>query len=251
MTTPDIHALTGPYVLDAVADSERDAFESHLASCEDCRTEVSDLREAVTKLSQYVATSPPVGLRSKVMTVVREHRQVSPVRRTESVPRNEVVRPRLVRRSLILAAAFLAIAGSGVVALDQYRDNAASTAVSTRVTTILTQSDARTIHGAVSGGGQATVVLSTRQDAAVVLVRELRPLPSDKTYQLWFIDAAQNPRSIGLTNGSSLIPTVVTGGISGQVAFAVTVEPAAGSVRPTPPSTGGLQPIVRLDGPTA
>ncbi|WBQ03875.1 anti-sigma factor [Kribbella sp. CA-293567] len=249
-STPDIHALTGPYVLDAVNDLERAGFEQHLAGCTDCDTEVADLREAVTKLSVYVATQPPAALRSRVMTAAGQVRQLPPAPRP-GIDSPRRARPRVLRRSVTLAAAFLAIAASGGVALDQYRDNAATTALSTRAATILAEPDTRTVHGAVSGGGQATVVLSVRQDAAVVLVRDLKPLASRMTYQLWLIDGAQNARSIGLTDGKSLRPAVVTGGVTSGVAFGVTVEPRGGSSRPTLPSRGGLQPVLPLGTPTA
>ncbi|GAA0963531.1 anti-sigma factor [Kribbella koreensis] len=273
MTTTDVHALTGPYVLDAVSDEERADFDQHLATCADCSTEVSDLRETATKLGAYVATPPPAGLKPKVMNSVHTTRQQPPllhtpptsssgatassrarppgrpVRRSATRPgiaRRPFARRSLTRRSLALAAAFLAIAASGAIALDQYRDKTALTAVSTRAATILTQPDARTIHGAVTGGGQATVVLSSRQDAAVVLIRDLKPLPGHQTYQLWLIDAAHHARSIGLsTAGTTLRPTVVNGGVSGQTDLAVTVEPDGGSATPTVPS-GGLQPVVPL-----
>ncbi|WP_328325677.1 anti-sigma factor [Kribbella sp. NBC_00382] len=250
MTTPDVHALTGPYVLDAVSDDERADFEHHLATCADCSTDVSDLRESVTKLSVYVATPPPTSLKSKVMSSILESRQLSPLGRFAPTASRKAGPPRFARRSLVLAAAFLAIAGVGVAALDQYRENTATAAVSARATTILTQPDARTIHGTVTGGGQATVVLSSRQDAAVVLVRDLLPLSGHKTYQMWLVDAEQNARSVGLIGDDPLRPTVVTGGLSGQVAFAVTIEPDGGSATPTLPP-GGLDPVVPLNAATA
>ncbi len=252
-SAPDIHALTGPYVLDAVADDERTAFERHLASCSDCGAEVSDLRDTVTKLSTFVAAAPPASLKASVMKASAQIRQLPPVRRAEigSSARPTKARPRVLRRALTLAAAFLAIAASGGIALDQHRDNAATTAVATRAATILAQPDARTVHGSVSGGGQATVVLSGQQGAAVVLIRDLKPLTGGKTYQMWLIDASHNARSIGLTDGKSLRPTVVTGGVTGKVAFAVTVEPYGGSSHPTLPSSGSLEPVVQLPAPTA
>ncbi|MEV8372118.1 anti-sigma factor [Kribbella sp. NPDC056861] len=249
MTSPsDIHALSGPYVLDAVDDQERADFERHLAACPDCGTEVDDLREAATKLSVYVAQQPPAALKPRVLRAAGRTRQLAPASRFEvsGTGRAKSARVRVVQRSLTLAAAFLAIAASGGIALDQYRDNVATTAISTRAAEVLAQPDTRTVHGTVTGGGQATVVLSGRKDAAVVLVRDLKPLTSRQTYQLWLIDGAQNARSIGLTDGRSLKPTVVTGGIAGQVAFSVTVEPRGGSVRPTVPATGELQPVVPL-----
>ncbi|MEU4396791.1 anti-sigma factor [Kribbella sp. NPDC023855] len=249
---PDIHALTGPYVLQAVDDLERAAFEQHLATCTDCRAEVDDLRESVTRLSLYVARRPPAALKTKVITAVGRVRQLPPAIRAETnTDRATRARPRVLRRSLTVAAAVLAITATGGVALDQYRENAATTAISSRAATILAQPDTRTVHGAVSGGGQATVVLSRQQDAAVVLVRGLKPLTGRKTYQLWLIDGAQNARSIGLTDSKSLQPTVVAGGVTGKVAFGVTVEPRGGSARPTLPSNRALEPVLRLSAPTA
>jgi len=233
-----------------VDDLERAGFEQHLAGCTDCSAEVDDLREAVTRLSGSVARQPPAALKFKVMTAADQVRQLPPaVHAKADTDRTRRPRPRALRHWLTLAAAFLAIA-SGGVALDQYRDNAATTAISTRAATILAQPDTRTIHGAVSGGGQATVVLSSQQDAAVVLVRDLKPLSSRKTYQMWLVDGANNARSIGLTDGKSLRPTVVNGGVVGKVALGVTIEPRGGSARPTLPPNGQLQPVLPLDGPT-
>jgi anti-sigma factor RsiW len=45
----EIHTLTGPYVLDAVDDDERVAFERHLAVCAACTAEINGLREAIAK----------------------------------------------------------------------------------------------------------------------------------------------------------------------------------------------------------
>ncbi|WP_020385201.1 anti-sigma factor [Kribbella catacumbae] len=244
--TPDIHALTGPYVLNAVDADERAGFEQHLAICTDCTADVHDLREAVTKLSASVATQPPARLKATVMAATDRVRQLPPVIPAHAHGRSRHAPRQVLRRSLTLAAAFLAIATSGAVALDQYRANAETTAVSTKAATILAQSDTRTVHGAVTGGGQATVVMSQQQDAAVVLVRGLKPLTGRKTYQLWLIDGSRNARSIGLTDGKSPHPTVVNGGVAGKVALGVTIEPRDGSTTPTLPSGGVLQPVVQL-----
>ena len=53
---PDVHTLTGPYVLDALPEDERAQFEAHLAGCDFCSTEVAELREAAVKLATQVAT---------------------------------------------------------------------------------------------------------------------------------------------------------------------------------------------------
>ena len=230
-TTAEIHTLTGPYVLDAIDDGERLAFERHLAVCAACTAEVNGLREAITKFSLDVATAPRPGLRSAVLARADEIRQQGPVSRSEAgVPGP---RRRMSRRVLLtLAAAFVAVGTSGGIAIDQYRDNAATSTISARANEILAEPDAHTLHGAVVGG-QATIVMSRRRDAAVVLVRGLRPLPDDKTYQLWMIDSARVAHSVGLVEAGSTAPTVVNRGVGDKVAFGVTVEPEGGSPAPT------------------
>ena len=45
MSEMDVHKLTGAYAMDALDELERARFEQHLATCEDCRAEVAELRE--------------------------------------------------------------------------------------------------------------------------------------------------------------------------------------------------------------
>ena len=47
----DVHALVGPYALDALDENEEQSFEQHLALCERCREELAGLREAAASLS--------------------------------------------------------------------------------------------------------------------------------------------------------------------------------------------------------
>jgi anti-sigma-K factor RskA len=228
---PDVHTLTGPYVLDALPDDERVAFEAHLAECAFCTTEVAELREAAVKLSTQVAAPPPPALKASVMAAIETVRQLPP-----AVPGGDTVpRRRTSRRSLLaLAAAALVVAGAGGVAIDQYRDRNEAVQANNRVSAVLAQPDARTVHGAVSGGGQATVVVSGRADAAVVVLRDLPKLPADRTWQLWMIDPSQSAHSVGLAAGD--LTQVLNGSVTGMVAFGLTIEPSGGSPKPTLPT---------------
>lgn len=75
----DIHKLSGVYAIDALDDIERARFEQHLATCEDCRTEVTSLREAAAMLSETSAVTPPLELRSTVLAGISQVRQLPPV----------------------------------------------------------------------------------------------------------------------------------------------------------------------------
>ncbi|MFK4087163.1 anti-sigma factor domain-containing protein [Kribbella sp. NPDC020789] len=242
MSSTEIHTLTGPYVLDALPPGELAAFEQHLASCSDCTAEIAELREATTKLAAQVSTAPPPSLKTDVMAAIGHVRQLSP-RDPEQEPEDAPVaspQPRRITRrtAFALAAAALAVAGSGGIAIDQYRRNSSTQQANDQIAALLAEPDARTVHGAVTGGGQATIVASNRKDAAVVVLRGLRQLPSDQTYQLWLIDTAKQAHSIGLTSGRQTgdETKVVNGGVTGRVAFGLTVEPAGGSAAPTMPA---------------
>ncbi|WP_020389245.1 anti-sigma factor [Kribbella catacumbae] len=235
-TTPDVHTLTGPYVLDALPGDERLEFEQHVVDCAACGTEVNELREAAVKLASGVATVPPSQLKARVLAAVSQVRQHHPI--LESEIDGMVVAPRrsLCRwPSLTLAAAAMAVALAGGIALDQYRDNTAISRQNHQMAAVLAEPDARTVHGKVSGGGQATVVASTRRDTAVVVLKGLQPLSSKQTYQLWLIDSTQTAHSIGLVDGRTAgeLTKVIAGGVAGKVAFGLTVEPEGGSAKPT------------------
>ena len=74
----ETHSLLGAYVLDAVDDLERAAFERHLRECGDCRAEVGELHEASARLADGAWSAPPPSLRSTVLAAIRTTRQHTP-----------------------------------------------------------------------------------------------------------------------------------------------------------------------------
>jgi anti-sigma-K factor RskA len=237
MTEPDVHTLTGPYILDALPEDERSRYEMHLAECTFCTTEVAELRGAAVKLATQVATPPPPALKANVMAAIDHVRQLPP--HVPDQPPAPVAHRRFTRRSVLaLAAAALAVAGVGGVAIDQYREKTDAVQANQRVAAVLSQPDAHTSHGPVKGGGQATVVTSASADAAVVVLRDLPKLPADKTWQMWMIDPNKTAHSVGLASGD--ITQVVNGSVDGMVAFGLTVEPSGGSAKPTLPTAATL-----------
>jgi anti-sigma factor RsiW len=220
-------------VLDALPDDERTRFEAHLAECTFCTTEVAELRAAAVKLATQVSTPPPPALKARVMSAIEDVRQLPPV--VDGRPSTGVVRRRFGRRSVFaLAAAAAAVALSGGIAIDQYRDRTAAERTTQQVAAILAQPDARTLHGAVQGGGQATVVVSAQADKSVVVLRDLPDLPADHTWQLWMIDRTNTAHSVGLASGD--LTHVVTGSTTGMTTFGLTIEPKSGSRTPTLPA---------------
>lgn len=83
---PEVHALTGAYVCDALDDAERAAFELHLAECEACAQEVAELSETTAVLAMAVAQVPPERLYAAVSAQIEVTRQLAPLVVSPDVP---------------------------------------------------------------------------------------------------------------------------------------------------------------------
>jgi anti-sigma-K factor RskA len=95
-----------PYLLGALHEMERQAFELHLEACAECREEVERLRPAAEALPRSVEPlAPPPGLKRALMEVVEREADVAPAS------------PRLVERirSLLAPRPMLAWAGAAAV----------------------------------------------------------------------------------------------------------------------------------------
>jgi anti-sigma factor RsiW len=100
------HDETGAYLLGALSDDEREAFEAHLAGCALCRDEVERLRPAAEALPRSVdPIQAPPRLKSALMKAVREEGGRAPA----------VNRPRLSfpRLRPVLAVLLLALGVAG------------------------------------------------------------------------------------------------------------------------------------------
>lgn len=236
MTSPDVHALTGPYALGALPELERREFERHLADCQSCQAEVAELRETATRLAAPVAAEPPAELRRRVLAATASTRQLPP----DSAERPATSRRTgLSRRSVLaIAAGGVVVAGTGGLAIDRYREAAQLRRESDELAALLTEPDALLRRGPVAGGGRATVVTSVRRDAAVVLLEGMPAPPDRRTYQLWFLEDG-GARSLGLA-GADRASTTVRGGIARANAFGLTVEPDGGSTQPTLPAVAQI-----------
>ena len=230
----DVHALAGAYVLDAVDDLERAAFERHLRDCEVCRADVDELREVTARLAAAAWSVPPPGLRTGVLAAIRTTRQLPPAVPTRAVPTRAVPTravPTRTRR-LVAAAAAVLIALGGVFAVQELRVRAARG--------LVTASDLRTGQQVVAGGGRVTVVFSRERGSGLIMLAADTPPGGGRVYQLWTVRSGV-PVSAGVLPVGPTTAVVAVQGLDRASDVGVTVEPAGGSRTPTLPMVADLK----------
>jgi anti-sigma-K factor RskA len=217
----DLHTLSGAYVLHALSDEEP------------CRDEVRELAEAAARMGAGEATSPPAGLRARVLAAADRQPQLPPLAPSmQTAP----ARRRLTRLGIAAAAAVLvAVAAIGIARLQGTHEPPLA---GPTVSQVFRAPDARVATLRTSDGDRLRVALSKQTGRMAVATGTLHPLSDGKVYQLW-----------ALRNGRATSAGVVTDRKVGKVMpipasgtkVAITVERAGGSNQPT------SDPIVEVD----
>ncbi|GAA4972487.1 anti-sigma factor [Actinoplanes utahensis] len=241
MTTTDIHALIGAYALDAVDDLERAAFERHLRDCSSCLTDVSELREAATRLADNTWSAPPPRMRADVMAAIGRTRQLPPADTGNLRTGREAPTVRWRARVAAYAAALVLAAGTGatVYAVQEQRVREQSITAAearqreARTQAVLAAPDLRVHTAPMTGGGRVTVASSAAQGAAVVSVRADTVVGPDQALQLWTIRGTEKPVSAEVLAAGRQQAAYVVDGIPDHDVVAVSLEPAGGSAQPT------------------
>lgn len=237
MTSPDIHALGGPYALDALDDLERTAFDRHLVECETCTFEAAEFRETVTRLADGTWAVPPPRMREQVLARAAATLQEPPLGQ-----RRGGVSPVTRWRRLAAAAAVVGVLGAGAAATTYVVQDqrvaaergaaAAAQQDNARIEAVLAAPDAALRAGALTGGGRVSVVVSDTVNAGVVVLADAPPPGPDRAYQLWLVNDT-TPISVGILPAGQSQATALIEGVRGRVAFAVSLEPAGGSPAPS------------------
>jgi hypothetical protein len=224
----------GAYLLGALTDLERQAFERHVAGCAECRDELERLRPAADALPRSVEqVEPPPGLKTSLMEMVE-----SEARERSGAPAAPAERRRTPRRIRLpslagfrpaLAAAALAlgvVAGFGVAQLGD--------------------DDARTVAATVDEGRLPDASGSLRiqgdgDDGAILSVQGMPPPGGDRVYQAWVQrDGTVVPQptfEVGADGGGAV---AVPDDLSGADAILVTREARGGARAPSEP------PLIRV-----
>jgi anti-sigma-K factor RskA len=214
----------GAYLLGALTDLERQAFERHLAGCGECRGEIERLRPAADALPRSVEQmEPPPGLKASLMEVVERdvgERSSASARRAPlrlRLPSFAGIRPALVGGALALGL----LAGFGVAQLTGGGE------------------DARIVVATVDEGRlpQASgrlQIAGDPEDGAILRVQGMPSLDSDRVYQAWVQrDGTVVPQptfEVGEDGGGAV---AVPDDLSDAEAILVTREPRGGARAPS------------------
>jgi len=217
----------GAYLLEAMPDDEREAFEGHLDSCVVCRAEVDSLRVASDALPASVEQlSPPPELKARIMAVVESEAELLAAAAGRNADRPER-RRRFGLPALRPAAALAAVAA--VLAVGVVVGGQLDGADVTRET-ITAQVDPRRAEG-------ARVKLVRTGDDATLEVSGMPAPPAGRVYQVWLKregrDAPVPTSALWLPRSDGSASVAVPGSLEDVEAVLVTGEPAGGSDAPT------------------
>jgi anti-sigma-K factor RskA len=215
----------GAYLLGALTDLERQAFESHIANCAECRDEIEQLRPAANALPRSVEqVEPPPGLKTALMEIVeREAREAAP--ETAAPPRRRSLRERLrmpALRPVLVAGALLLGLVAGFAVSQQLGGDDERTVVAT-----VDQSRLPRASGNLQVEGDG-------KDGAILRLRGMPTLEPGQVYQAWVQRGgtfeAQPTFEVGADGaGAAAVP----GDLSDAQAVLVTRERRGGARAPT------------------
>jgi hypothetical protein len=222
----------GAYLLGALTDDEREAFEQHMDDCVECRAEIEQLRPAADALPRSVEqVEPPGSLKTSLMEIVeREAREAAagegeqtwaaPPARSRP-PLRERLRLPSLRPALVVGALVLGLAvGFAVAQLGG--DEGARTVVATVDQNRIPQ-----------GSGDLRIE-GDGEDGAILRVNDMPDLRGREVYQAWVqrngTVLPQPTFEVG-PDGSGAV--AVPEDLSDAQAVLVTREPRGGATSPS------------------
>jgi anti-sigma-K factor RskA len=265
----DPATLLGAYVLNSLSIDERAAFEAHLAESETLRHETTELADTAVLLGGAIApVQPSAALKANIMGLIATTPQLPPVVRPEAVepdvaasvtplaavpapaqvapsrapealsPATQKAQARWFTRpaiALVSAAAVVGLILGGGVLVNTIDEAQTQQLAADQLAAINAARDMQQAVAQVESGGTATLVWSNELASSAMIVDGLPALPSDKVYELWYIDTESVARPAGTfrvgENGATW--RVLEGEMHSGDTVGVTVEPDGGSETPT------------------
>ena len=233
------------HALGVLEGEERAALEKHLNECAACRRELEHLRGDMALMSLSAAgPAPPQRARQRLLQAARRE------------PRTQAAPPRRVwwgSLGWMAAAAMLVFVGLFWRQSDKLAQQVASlTAQSAQqqiqleraheIVATLTATDAMTVTlvaAQTPPQPQGKVMYVRNRGSLIFLASNIPVAPAQKAYELWLIPMQGAPMPAGMfkpdARGTAMVinPPIPAG--TEAKAFAITLEPEAGSSTPTMP----------------
>jgi len=243
--------------------STEEMRDVELKACEhpEIKTEIRSMQSSLENYAMKHAMEPPAGLKERIMKVVEGERKgdgESQGEKTKTIIREISSSKPSYSRYLAAASVVLFVVASAfairfAAQMNQYKDqvvelrqqqsemqneiNTTKESLNKNQQQLTMLSDPNTVRIEMKGTPKSPESLAmiywNKQSQTVYLdIKNLPTPPSDKQYQLWFIDPSNKPVSAGMFD-------VKTGewikmvNAPAALAFAVTLEPRGGSMNPT------------------
>jgi anti-sigma-K factor RskA len=237
------------YALECLESDKRIALERHLEECASCRHELEHLRGDAALLALSASgPKPSARAQTRLMDAIAKE------------PRNVRAEDKKSRAYRLPDFAWAAVAAMIVVAAVMWNQNAqlkSSVAAlqglsekqrfelgqARQVVDTLTAQDVQRVDvmpvGTKQPPPQGKAIYSRQNNGLIFVASNLRPLPARKAYELWIIPTKGAPIPAGVFKpdahgGAMVINPPIPVGIEAK-AFAITIEPEAGSTTPTMP----------------
>ena len=230
-----IHELTAGYALDALDPAEREEYERHLDTCEQCQEELVAFLEVTGALAVAAdGPAPSPALRERILADARaEQQNVVPLQsRRRHVP---------VLAVATAVAAAVAI-GLGIYAISLNNDlDSTKAALTAQENAAMVLADPAATTVALQAGSGRLVVAA--EGDAVLVLDDLAAAPAGKTYQAWVVEG-KTPVSAGTfasAGGQVIVP--IPQAVPDGAVVAVTVEEAGGTSTPTLPPVAASDPV--------
>jgi anti-sigma-K factor RskA len=247
--------LAAAYALGALSAEEAERFEAFLASSPETQREVAELRDAAALLAVgQVDVAPSADLRDRMLARIRQDTVVpisqaagAGARRTRVFP---VYWGALAASFVAVAALAWSLAGLRDRVTDLQQTVATRDAALAERQRMLDEREAtldRLLEPGVklyqltaSGDPEPGIQLfwNQQRNTAIIHGYRLKPVPSGREYQLWFIKDGKPVPSVTFKpepDGHAKVEQIQVPAGGALSAAAVTVEPAGGSPQPTSP----------------
>ena len=237
------------YALGCLEGGEKASLEKHLEGCASCRRELEQLRGDAALLALSASgPRPPARSQARLMeAIAKEPRGLGSVAKASGA-RWWAVWGWAAAVAMIVIAAMVwnqnAKLKSSVAELQGLSEQQRFELEHARhVVDTLTAQDVQRVDvmqvGAKQPPPQGKAIYSRQNNGLIFVASNLLPLPAQKTYELWIIPTKGAPIPAGVfkpdaRGGAIVINPPIPVGVEAK-AFAITIEPEAGSTTPTMP----------------